>query len=189
LEYESIFSKGTSWHTNACLNFQSDMSHGYIYGYKKAADILSKRISTDHSEVDYLVYPIIFLYRHHIELLLKNLLKLNIQLHNSEETVPTNHNIKDLWPRVKGYYRKINKRKNESKINYINNIINELCQIDPESMSFRYNEDKKGNLPNESLRSIDIKVFSQVIGKVSDTLETFEYQLNAEIESKWNTEF
>ena len=36
-----------------------------------------------------------------------------------------------------------------------------------------------------NLKKINIEVLSVVIGRVSDFLETFEYQLNSEIESKW----
>lgn len=185
MDFESLFSENGNWQTNACLNFQPDMSHGYIYGYKKAADSLVKGISKERTEIDYLIYPIVFLYRHHIELQLKNLLELNILLHGSEEKVPTDHKIKNLWPRVKGYYRKINNSNNQKEIKFIDKIIDELCTIDPESMNFRYSKMKDGKLPNKHLSRINVEVFSSVVGKVSDALETFEYQLNAEIDNKF----
>ncbi|MBT2785699.1 MULTISPECIES: hypothetical protein [unclassified Halomonas] len=184
MDLESLFSENGDWQTNACLNFQPDMSHGYIYGYKKAADSLVMKISKDRAEIDYLIYPIVFLYRHHIELQLKKLLELNIKLHEREGKVPNNHKIKNLWPQVKGYYRKLNNSSNQEEIKFIDRIMDELCIIDPESMNFRYSKMKDGELPNKDLKHINIEVFSSVVGRVSDALETFEYQLNAEIDSK-----
>ena len=185
MDFESLFSENGNWQANACLNFQPDMSHGYIYGYKKAADSLVERIIKDRAEIDYLIYPVVFLYRHHIELQLKNLLELNVRLHESEEKVPATHKIKNLWPRVKGYYRKINNSNNQEEIKFVDRIMDELCTIDPESMSFRYSKMKDGKLPNENLKRINVEVFSSVVGKVSDVLETFEYELNANIKSKF----
>ncbi|MCG6350463.1 hypothetical protein [Vibrio fluvialis] len=182
MDFESIFSEHENWHTNACLNFQSDMSHGYIYGYKKAADSLVKKVIKNHSEIDYLVYPIVFLYRHHIELQLKNLIELNMQLHNSKGNVAATHKIRDLWPQVKGYYRKLNNRSNQKEISFIDKIMDELCTIDSESMSFRYSKTKSGEVPNKGLNQINLEVFSSVIGRVSDSLETFEYQVRHELD-------
>ncbi|MBD1567508.1 hypothetical protein [Vibrio sp. S12_S33] len=184
MDFESLFSEHENWHTNACLNFQSDMSHGYIYGYKKAADALVKKIIKNHSEIDYLVYPIVFLYRHHIELQLKNIIELNIQLHDSNDKVTPTHKIKDLWPQVKGYYRKLNNRSNQKEISFIDKIMDELCTIDPESMNFRYSKTRSGEIPNKDLKQINVEVFSALIGKVSDALETFEYQMRYELDNK-----
>ena len=164
------------------------MSHGYIYGYKKAADKLVQNLDKKHSEIDYLVYPIIFLYRHHIELILKNLLALNIQLSQSKEKIPKNHKIRDIWPRVKGHYRQINQGQNSKELKFVDNIIEELDTIDPDSMNFRYSRDTKGSKPNENLRNIDLKVFAKIIDKVSDILETFEYQVRYCLEQKWEYE-
>jgi hypothetical protein len=185
--FDSIFDKGNDWHTNACLNFQGDMSHGYVYGYKKSADILVKKVKKTASEQDYLVYPIIFLYRHHIELLLKNLIQLAIEFYEETNDVPQHHRIKDLWNSVKGYHRKFTKSKNGKKIQFIDKVMNELCEIDADSMSFRYSKDREGIAPNQELLNINLEVFSDVICQVSDELETFEFSIRAELELKWNS--
>jgi hypothetical protein len=176
----------SDWHTNACLNFQGDMSHGYVYGYKKSADILVKKIKKTASEQDYLVYPIIFLYRHHIELLLKNLIQLGIEFYEESNDVPKHHRIKDLWNTVKGYHREFTNSKNAKNIQFIDKIMDELCEIDADSMSFRYSKDRKGIAPNPELLNINLEVFSDVICQVSDELETFEFSIRAELELKWD---
>ena len=60
------------WQSNACLNYMgSDDRYAYSEGYLRAARYLIEWILATASDQDILVYPIIFLYRHHIELVLK----------------------------------------------------------------------------------------------------------------------
>jgi hypothetical protein len=73
-KYDKLFKGDADWWHNACLNFSLDMGIGYVYGYKKAADILVEYIKDTKTNQDYLVYPIVFLYRHHLELIIKEII-------------------------------------------------------------------------------------------------------------------
>lgn len=59
---------------NACLNsmYGSD-EIAYIEGYRRGAELLVRYVNEAQRDQDYLVYPIIVLYRHHIELILKEI--------------------------------------------------------------------------------------------------------------------
>src|SRR5882724_8747168 len=66
----------------------SDRDPPYSEGYRMAARQLTEGIEAKgerSSDQDYLVYPIIFLYRHHLELVLKRLTGMLVDL--SEEPV------------------------------------------------------------------------------------------------------
>ena len=58
--FDPLFKSDSDWHNNACLNFQHDMSYGYIEGYKRAADALVFQIKDNRRDRDFLVYPIVF---------------------------------------------------------------------------------------------------------------------------------
>jgi hypothetical protein len=60
---------------NASLNMGGKGWESYAYGYKKAADMLAMRFLEDCKGADIVGYPILFLYRHYIELRLKALIK------------------------------------------------------------------------------------------------------------------
>src|SRR6266849_9877987 len=63
------------WHNNACLNVMHGYDQiGYTEGYRRGARLLVEYVAENARDQDYLVYPIIFLYRHHIELALKNII-------------------------------------------------------------------------------------------------------------------
>jgi len=64
-----VFRKGNDWQNNACLNF-NDPQYSYSLGYREAANFLAIN-AADHHMQDLFIYPIAFLYRHHLELQLK----------------------------------------------------------------------------------------------------------------------
>jgi hypothetical protein len=61
------------WKNNACL--RNGDEYAYREGYRKGAQILVRAVEETQSDQDFLVYPIVFLYRHHIELALKRVIK------------------------------------------------------------------------------------------------------------------
>lgn len=175
-EFESLFKPGPDLHNNACLNFMQDMSVGYIDGYKMAADELAKKIHETGVNQDYLVYPIVFLYRQHLELILKSVIKSARQLLRTEEQGhPTHHKLKDLWPLAKELRKKIWNEEHPSEFQFIDHVINEFTDYDPNSMAFRYPEDKQGSKPNEELRHINTRHLAEQIDKASSILWGIEF--------------
>lgn len=63
------------WHNNACLNATWGVDQAaYLEGYRCGARLLVEHVTEHARDQDFLVYPIIFLYRHHVELALKNII-------------------------------------------------------------------------------------------------------------------
>ena len=90
----------SDWHNNACLNYMPDHGTTYTEGYRRAADILIKHIDESGLDQDFLVYPVLFLYRHHIELLIKQIVGLALVLSEEPDTdqyKKDNHNLNTLW--------------------------------------------------------------------------------------------
>src|SRR5207245_1195494 len=69
-----LFHSGDDWWHNACLNYGGNSWELYASGYKDAADILSERVFETRRHADFLIYPITFLYRHYLELRLKEMI-------------------------------------------------------------------------------------------------------------------
>ena len=62
-----------AWWISAFASSQS--SAIYSTGYKRAADILALHVQADDREVNFLVFPIIFMYRQYLELQLKEIIR------------------------------------------------------------------------------------------------------------------
>src|SRR5260370_16784696 len=75
-----------SWETNACLRGATD--YAYAEGYRLAARLIADHVIEKRWDTDFLVYPIVFLYRHNVELQLKRLIPQGAFLadHTSSET-------------------------------------------------------------------------------------------------------
>ena len=68
-----LFGSGTDWQANACVNGIDDLA-AYQNGYRRAALHLAEYVCDAGRGQDFLVYPIVYLYRHHIELTLKSII-------------------------------------------------------------------------------------------------------------------
>ncbi|EFH8745037.1 hypothetical protein GF050_17545 [Escherichia coli] len=75
-----LLASDSDWHNNACLNYMPDHGTAYTEGYRRAADILINHIDESGRDQDFLVYPVLFLYRHHLELLIKQIIGLALAL-------------------------------------------------------------------------------------------------------------
>ena len=131
---ESIFTPNQSWRNNAYVEPDWGL---YVSGYREAADSV-----VDNAEelgVDLLVYPVMFLYRHFLEIGLKhNLIVLKRYL-GEPSGFPYHHRLDLLWNEVRSLMEK--EWKTEEHIKYYDSIgdrIMEFQKIDEASFSFRY---------------------------------------------------
>src|SRR5574341_328420 len=70
-----------------------------ILGYKYAADLLIEL--APRSQIDLIVYPIIFLYRHHLELQLKYMNAVGASMLSGPSPRFNEHNLMVLWGATK----------------------------------------------------------------------------------------
>lgn len=173
--YPSLFrSDSHDWHNNACLNFMPDMSYGYIEGYLRAGDILVDYVNEQASGQDVLVYPIIFCYRHHLELRMKEIIKLGRNLLDGKGDYDDNHQLTVLWRDCRTIVLRV-WAENEApgELPLIDHFITELDRADSKSDGFRYWESTKrsGRTPNlEGIGHINIRHFRDCMKAMTDFL-------------------
>ncbi len=138
------------WWCNACLNVMHGGDDlGYTEGYRRGAQHLVQYVIDNQTDQDFLVYPILFLYRHHIELALKRILRrapylIDRNLTAAEEKHLGQHRLDRLWQDFKPMFisicEKAGWRSAETKSNLegVEDYIRQLVELDPDSMSFRY---------------------------------------------------
>src|SRR5262249_34936851 len=98
---------------NACLGWGGQ--HCYTEGYRRGAQRLVEYVVKTHFDQDYLVYPIIFLYRHHVELALKGIIleTANIIGHpltHEEKKNLGKHRLDLLWQDLKPMWDALRKK-------------------------------------------------------------------------------
>ncbi|WP_186421324.1 hypothetical protein [Bosea sp. CS1GBMeth4] len=131
-------------------------------GYKRAADHLVKLANANWHEREHLVYPILFNYRHFIELSLKSL----IDEFGPEVGVPANwktHDLIVLWEALKRIYEIYGIVERNDEDTAVESVIKEFAVIDPGSFSFRYPRDTKGNPVSLPQSEVDLAEMANVM--------------------------
>ncbi len=160
-----IFKSDFDWWNNASVDYYQTVEKLSIYeeGYKEAGDIVSKYVNENKFFQDALIYPIVFLYRHYIELALKDIIGNVKKLLKGEYEIPTGHDINRLWNEAKEFLKQIDETNNPKELAVVEDILKQLSKQDPTSETFRYHIYKNGNATIRNLTSINIRNLSEVV--------------------------
>ena len=153
----------------AFLHFKTFSS--YASGYKRSADILIEHIRQQESDQDLLVYPVIFLYRHYIELMLKAIITIGQRVEGCDVQIPPHHKLENLWDDAKKIIR-THFPEADNPASIVGNQILEFAKLDNSGEECRYPVLKSGEPSLEQLDKIDLENFSQVIDRISVYLDT-----------------
>jgi len=157
-----------------CLNAAGNW-HAFAWGYKRAADILAEHVSAAVSGGDLIIYPIVFLYRHHLELTLKDIIRRGNELLDAPVSQRGNHSLGELWKDCRSMLERAGMPVDIPEVPEavpFETCIEEFERLDPQGVSFRYPEEKSGTpilLPG--LDSIDLSNLRKVVERMSFFLE------------------
>jgi hypothetical protein len=156
------------WYLNSWLAVTWDT---YAQGYKRAADILVQYVIDNNWDQDFLVYPIVFLYRQYLELRLKELIFASSMLLDHDARIPKGHNLVSLWRKARPNIEKVYPGDSEGDLDAVEDRLKELCNIDSHSHAFRYPEDIKGAPALPGMEYINLKQLRDVIQGMSNVLD------------------
>ena len=128
----------------------STFSPPYASSFKEAADIVLDKCSVDGDspENDNFAFPVLYLYRHGIELNLKSIIRAGLLSTFFERTdVEADlklHNLAKLWNHARKILRHRWANSDPEPLMATEAVINELHQSDPNGQVFRYPSDKDG---------------------------------------------
>ena len=116
-------------------------------GFKRAGDCVIQEAVGDSSRIrDWLFYPAAYLYRHYIELSLKNLILDGSEV--LDRTLLRNaldsHDLRSLWREVRRILEAVWPHGEPSTLHAAEQIILEFHRIDPTGQGFRYAANKTG---------------------------------------------
>ena len=169
---DQLFVPGEDYWMNAWLDRYPDLTELYIVGYKEAGDTLVNSVANRGGSADSLIFPIVFLYRHYIELRLKSLLQEGHLLLAREYKPNPEHKLSKLWRKVRRILIEIWPDENENDLEEFDSLVAQFEQVDPRSTTFRYPKDLDGN-NSVKIQSpiINLKNIKDVIGSMAIILE------------------
>lgn len=174
------------WPLNACVDKFNGIN-AYAAGYLDAAKLLARIVIYSRSKMDTLVYPIIYLYRHYLEIKLKDLIRQGAAITDTiiDEKLKQalgEHNLMVLWNRFKPFFEEIsgyNDSFNEVRKG-MESYINQIHSIDPASFTFRYDRSKNSKAHNlENVERINLFHFCQNMEKLTDLIEGIDCEFDA----------
>ena len=189
------------WTDNACINNWMQFAELASY-YVRPADNLVSNALNDHMLLDVLVYPICFLYRHGLELILKDLSWKSHYLATGEKQFAKNdwkelgrHSLQELW-QVGGEKAALvlgaDFPLSTTDAQSVELLLNRFERHDPGSFSFRYPISKKKGRTHPDLANVNVRVLRESVHHVFQRLESvvglvdYHYDQQSENEAESN---
>src|SRR5262245_29386486 len=144
----TCFGPGMPRHLNACVDWVLSGPHGmtgYIEGYRRAAEAVYESTVRTRTSPEYTVFPLAFLWRHHVELALKAIIALGRELKHEDGRFPEHHGLVNLWRAAKPHLVDCSNAQNPELVNVEANLY-EFERIDPASLGFRYPIEKSSGV-------------------------------------------
>lgn len=182
---DKVFTSADDWWNNARLRLSPDDMVLYADGYKEAADIVTRYVARHRRSQDFLVYPCAFLYRQHIELELKMIIRDGARLLDEKEERSLHHGLGSLWQEARRIIERVWPDGAKKDLDVAGELIAQFEQIDPHGTAFRYAHDRKGNrsIPKD-VSHINLRNLSQVVGRLSALLDGVSDGLAAYLEMR-----
>ena len=136
---------------------------------------------------DELIYPILGLYRHHLELELKYVLRCCPGCTEElKKWLGETHSLEALWDKIAKIYPRFGEWASPECTKTCSQLIEEFDEHDPKSQSGRYPVDRQGNQTLTRLEIVDLQTLKLGIHKISHYLTTIIEQIGQDRE--WEAE-
>ena len=187
-----LFGPGEDWQANACISHW-DAPWAYSNGFRRAALQLAMRVCETGRDQDVLIYPIVYLYRHHVELVLKAIIKsasglLDRELSEQDLKTLGRHSLSELWGTARPLLNPVCGRAGDSQfpvseLDGLDSYIQQIHEHDPDGQRFRYATTKvrragRAHATEPSLRpelsKVNVRLLANAMERLADYLENIE---------------
>jgi hypothetical protein len=125
------------------------------------------------------------LYRHHLELLLKLVIRSAPGFTDEvKDWLYNTHELDKLWTKLEEVYPDSHRWASKECTEACAELIKELSKHDPKSYAARYPIDRQERQTLEQLRAIDVRVLKRGVRKISHYLETIIESIHQDIEGR-----
>lgn len=150
------------WHRAVTFSEHEISRQVHIWdGYMQAGALLVEECQSNERALRHgLVYPILFCYRHGLELAIKWIIDQYGRYADLPKEDYTHHNLWLLWKACKKIILEVGSDGGMDSIVAVEQVVKDFHDLDKGSFSFRYSTDKEGaliRLPNVSFNLTNIK--------------------------------
>lgn len=180
----------------ALLTWGNENRYRLIEGYKTAADHLVDHALNEGTQ-NHLVYPILFLYRHFLELSIKSAIEtVKEYLRQSEQLMADfkapdmakkvnqqtyGHNLVKAWNDLESTFAKLDVRPNADDITRAYATIHRFTDLDPRADAFRYS-DSSTDAKIRDFDQINLTHLKTVVKDAGDAIGGIDAWLEDQVE-------
>jgi hypothetical protein len=135
-------------------------------------------------EVDYVVFPVVFLYRHYLELRLKELWRASGTLLDEPYEPPTTHHLRELWNVVRPRLEKVWPGYRPQDLEAIQEKIDQFEEFDRKSYAFRYPVDTRGRSTLQQRKAINLRQLKDNMDGIATVLDGASTGLSQRLDEK-----
>lgn len=170
---DKLVRSDVDWEYNACIDVSTPTLGSYAGKFKEAADILVKEAAAGDTMLDVVVIPIMFLYRHYLELTLKEIIVFGREVVGSEpvNNLSREHSLENLWQEASVLLTAHYGADVPPETNAVSLCIDDLHQYDPNSFAWRYPTDRDGKPYLHGLRHINIRNLYETMSRLASFLD------------------
>lgn len=173
----SLFRRGDDTHLNACVgpNGGPYDFFDYALGYFKASKALYEAAATGRIEVDLVVYPMVFGFRHAAELSLKHLATALPGAVGAAVSPRLTHRLRDNWEPIRRILERHPEFEPSTTVPPFEQTIADLEQFDPAGEVFRFPQARDGVLHLSDASLINLTVLCDGVAQTQDIVEFWHY--------------
>lgn len=185
-----LFDSQVSGPDTFVIHFRDDPSLDFAIfakGYRLAASTLTQSLLSRPAWPDYEAYPVVFLYRHSLELYLKNVISKGARLarlrgQELQQKMLYIHDLTKLTSTAVGILRILFPRDSSllEMLPKLECIVREFAHVDPDSITFRYPTDTKGHRAHFAPLRINLSDFALTMNSVLEVLDVIDFGVDVE---------
>lgn len=162
----------------------TDGWRAYAAGYKQAADLLATYVETEGRGRDTLLYPVLFLYRHYMEVSLKSLRRRLQLLKDQEGEFRKTHKLGGLWAECRTALSDVFQGAVSEAVETVGLAVVDMELHDPKSEAFRYPQDATGEATLTGLKRINLSHMRDRMSEVATAVDFIEQLVVRELNGK-----
>lgn len=160
---DRLLGKVGSWDNAGAFSDNPAERHALMLrGYFRAGDLLLDKCRENLNEGHTLIYPILFCYRHALEMTMKGIIESYGSYYGVAAPKP-NHNLLRLWKACEAIFKQIDDESAATSTSIVEERIKEFHDLDASAEAFRYPEKKDGTLVVLPNYSFDLSSLRDVI--------------------------
>ena len=168
----SLFKSTKDWQNDSILYKSRDLWLYYAEGFKLSAELIEKELIDKQEDRDLLIYPLLYLYRHYIELKCKEVIAVGKEILGTENYLPKGgHDLMTLWTNAHNTLKAVWKDGYTKPKGSIVAKVKEFHKTDLKSDEFRYPVDKDGRNSLAQIERINYRNFRDEFAEVKQYLE------------------